>query len=920
MARHRIRLDVVAGLPLTTVNACLCLFTLTSVIGAVVATYPLRLVDGEETSSGVTGRLEVLYNGTWGAVCDSGVNDITASTLCRILGHSGGGYGVSRAGTGVIWLDDVVCSGNETRISQCSHRPWGENDCWHYAHLGLFCSNDTAERIRLVSGSKTATSLSGRLEVFYFGFWGTVCDTNSNKRTANTLCRVLGYSHGYPVNRAGFGEGTGFILFDNVVCSGNETRISQCSYGPWGNDICTHGQDLGLVCTNDTTVAERIRLASGSKTATSLSGRLEVFYSGVWGTVCDDSSNKLTANTLCRIFGYSRGYPVNNAGFGAGTGIIWLDNVVCSGNETRISQCSHGAWGNTKCRHGQDLGLVCTNDTAVAERIRLVRGSKTATSLSGRLEVFYSGVWGTVCDDSFNKLTANTLCRIFGYSRGYSVKTAGFGEGTGIIWLDDVVCSGNETRISQCSHLPWGENDCQHDEDLGLVCSNDNLETYPIRLVNGEETSSGVTGRLEVFYSGAWGTVCDNYVDAVTADTLCRIIGYRYGTAVTRAGLGAGTGIIWLDEVMCSGNETSISQCSHRPWGNNSCLHDEDLGLECSNSATAFDMRLVNGTRGTNSLSGRLEVFDKNSWKTVCGVAFDYGIAASTCWLLGFSEGVDLPNAYFGQGTGQIWLNEVSCSGSETDTSECLNGGRGIPMCGHHEDVGLVCFTPNPQEELLTRLVDGHQSPNYLTGRLEIFNGGLWGTVCEKGFGLFSAPVVCRSLGYRNGNKVPRSRFGTGSGPIWMDNVQCLGNETNISQCLRGNWRSTPCTHENDIGLYCYNTPFTGSVQTRLILGEKGFDRQTGVLEVYFAGEWGRVCFDRFDNETASVVCRSLGYRFGNYIPRDPYGITGMIWLGGAICRGNETNIAQCDHGEWGEHLCSNGLDVKVICSNTQPD
>ncbi|XP_064596276.1 deleted in malignant brain tumors 1 protein-like isoform X1 [Liolophura sinensis] len=558
MARLRIRLDVVAGLPLTSVIACLCLFTLTSVIGAVVATYPLRLVDGEETSSAVTGRLEVFYNGTWGTVCDDGVTDITASTLCRILGHSSSGYAVNRAGTGLIWLDDVVCAGNETRISQCSHLPWGENNCGHHEDLGLLCSNDTTERIRLVGGQKTATSLSGRLEVFYFGVWGTVCDNNSNKRTANTLCRILGYSHGYSVRRAGFGEGSGFILLDDVVCSGNETRISQCSHAPWGNNKCRHGQDLGLVCTNDTTVAEKIRLANGSTTATTLTGRLEVSAFGIWGTVCDDKFNKLSASTLCRIFGYRDGYPINGA-FGAGTGVIWLDDLACSGNEARISQCSHRPWGENNCGHSEDIGLVCSNERT--ERITLVNGSKTATSLSGRLEVLYSGVWGTVCDGRSDKLTANTLCRILGYSRGYPVNNAGFGAGTGVIWLDDVACSGNETRISQCSHRPWGGYICRHDDDLGLVCSNDTTESYPLRLVNGEESSSGVTGRLEVFYSGTWGTVCDHRVNAVTAKTLCRIIGYRYGTAVRRAGLGAGTGIIWLDEVKCSGNETSISQC-----------------------------------------------------------------------------------------------------------------------------------------------------------------------------------------------------------------------------------------------------------------------------------------------------------------------------------------------------------------------
>lgn len=45
-----------------------------------------------------------------------------------------------------------------------------------------------------------------------------------------------------------------------------------------------------------------------------------------------------------------------------------------------------------------------------------------------------------------------------------------FGAGVGEIWLDSVVCSGLKSDISECSHQVWGENDCSHGEDVGLVC------------------------------------------------------------------------------------------------------------------------------------------------------------------------------------------------------------------------------------------------------------------------------------------------------------------------------------------------------------------------------------------------------------------------------------------------------------------
>lgn len=100
--------------------------------------------------------------------------------------------------------------------------------------------------------------------------------------------------------------------------------------------------------------------------------------------------------------------------------------------------------------------------------MRLVNGPN---STSGRLEIKRFGVWGTVCDDDFADASADVVCRILGHSGSTKVlKNAAFGAGSGEIWLDQVQCSGRETKLEDCHHSPWGQNNCRHDEDVGIVC------------------------------------------------------------------------------------------------------------------------------------------------------------------------------------------------------------------------------------------------------------------------------------------------------------------------------------------------------------------------------------------------------------------------------------------------------------------
>ena len=102
-----------------------------------------------------------------------------------------------------------------------------------------------------------------------------------------------------------------------------------------------------------------IRLVEGSSYN---EGRVEINYYGEWGTVCDDGWDDTDAGVVCRQLGLgSSGTAIGSAGFGQGSGSIWLDNVTCTGSESTLASCGHPGVNITQfCSHNADAGVRCT--------------------------------------------------------------------------------------------------------------------------------------------------------------------------------------------------------------------------------------------------------------------------------------------------------------------------------------------------------------------------------------------------------------------------------------------------------------------------------------------------------------------------------------------------------------------------------
>ena len=99
--------------------------------------------------------------------------------------------------------------------------------------------------------------------------------------------------------------------------------------------------------------------------------------------------------------------------------------------------------------------------------VRLVNGTNDR---QGRVEIYYDGNWGTVCDDLWDSDEAQVVCRQLGYSGGQALVDCEYGEGSGDILLDDLECTGSEESLAECSSNGWGSHNCGHFEDAGVAC------------------------------------------------------------------------------------------------------------------------------------------------------------------------------------------------------------------------------------------------------------------------------------------------------------------------------------------------------------------------------------------------------------------------------------------------------------------
>ncbi|KAM9799939.1 lysyl oxidase homolog 2A-like [Syngnathus typhle] len=463
----------------------------------------LRLVGAKRKKH--EGRLEVLYNGEWGTVCDDDFSIYAAQVVCRELGFVDAESWTPSAkygkGHGRIWLDNVDCNGREKSLAECRHNGFGVSDCKHSEDVGVVCSQQRIPGFRFMRNQANSDARSpvsvedvriratyshrkriiiteGFLEVKDGGKWKQICNADWTEMNSRVICGMYGFPadkryNDKPYKLLAKRRKKNYWGF-SVNCTGNEAELSDCKLGREielkGNNTCEQGMPVVVSCVPGRSFAPSlstgyrkayrmeqplVRLKGGAMIG---EGRVEVLKNGEWGTVCEDNWNIQAATVVCRELGFgSAKEALIGASMGQGIGPVHMNEVECSGFEKSLTECrfNRDALG---CSHDGDVAVKC-NVPAMGFQNRL-RLSGGRNPYEGRVEVLTdrngSLVWGAVCSESWGTMEAIVVCRQLGLGyASHAFQETWFWQSDGTadnVVMSGVRCSGTELALDQCLH------------------------------------------------------------------------------------------------------------------------------------------------------------------------------------------------------------------------------------------------------------------------------------------------------------------------------------------------------------------------------------------------------------------------------------------------------------------------------------
>ncbi|XP_013399708.2 deleted in malignant brain tumors 1 protein [Lingula anatina] len=762
--------------------------------------------------------------------------------------------------------------------------------------------------LRLVGGS---VAREGRVEIYYLGQWGTVCDSDWNIRDGQVTCRMLGYSDAvavYPSAR--FGQGNGTLMLSHINCTGTESSLEECDKPLWVT-TCSYYQDASVRCKDPGLASVECTFeadfcgynqsysnnlnwvrsqgytyysnAPGSDHTLDSSYGYYIYMSGSNGRPNETARItspviKVNTSTVYNIsfWFYMRGRELGYIrvlvkrsetmeqelwNFTAVTGSYsWLGHFLHISTSSDFQVIFEGVrGGDSRSTIALDDIFICpvkgnTTLVPVTVSVRLAGGYYP---WDGRVEIYHAGVWGDICGSGWDIYDAQVVCRMLGY-RGVDAAYTHSGmwlySSVSRTWLSDVDCVGFEYSLEYCTHSRWGFSYCFGSTMAGVRCTPPENANTTIRSNVTCSFESGSCAFQPSFenlstsynWSVISGSTPSSGTGPYTDHTLGTLSGHYIYAEASSVSRGANTILISPPLEPRGRKSYNVSFWYH--------MHGNDMGAlnirgrSLSSSQIIFEAICGSGFRSDVALDDisivpiiRHYLYARNTYGT--GAVARYispPLANNTRYIVSFwymfpsfyrsalrvlVHGTERDVRWSNSGYSDItWRYgyfiltmsrdfQIVFEASLLSSSSAYIAVDDINIARYTGSMTTLMPTPSVNSSNV-RLVGGVYARE---GRVEVFYQGRWGTVCDDGWDLRDALVVCRWLGYFILHSVhtysfifsdadaayDNARFGAGSGPIWLDEVSCTGEENSLWECRHPSAGNHDCSHSEDAGVRC---------------------------------------------------------------------------------------------------------------------
>ena len=574
-----------------------------------------------------------------------------------------------------------------------------------------------------------------------------VCDDSWDKEDGLVVCKQLGF-HGVVrvTKESTFGNVSPNFYMDNVGCLGTESKITDCDFN--NNDDCGATEGAGVTCDR----------RSKEEIDEELSMINECFEEGVsyhYGEYLDFDvvTSAIACQQHCRnhvdcnFFTY---YPSNH-------------------------KCYRKVASDKKSIEGALSGpRNCSNINNSTQPYDNQRSPSTITLVGGNGphegNIMIGGK--PVCDDDWTLTNADVSCKQLGFIGAVSMtKESRFGSVVVEFVMDQVACDGTEERLTDCKHDKVA--DCGAGEGAGAICDTRSQE-------EADEVGDDCYDVGIGYNPGDW-IDYDITASALDCQTHCR--GHRECTHFT----------FYSDTHKCyrkTGKENK-SPRGEAVSGPRTCRNGT-LTRPVRNCDIPGTVCLTNSTIHSE---GQVTV----GGLTVCDDSWDLKDGSVVCRELGYTGVIKVTiKSHYGNVSNAFSMDDVNCDGNEMSLSLCNH--RGSSNCNGGEAAGVVCDTRNVttvpencKEKDKICLLPG------LADRGNVFIGGR--PVCDDGWGVSAARVVCKQLGYQTGKPTKESKYGPVPRDFLMTDVQCQSDEKSILDCRKTEQNS--CGMEEGAGVIC---------------------------------------------------------------------------------------------------------------------